>query len=247
MPKIDNSSRDFFFEKCLDTNEVLRKILDLQSSRIPRFLGIEPQKIQVLAPMKAGICGVDNINNQIQNIINPKKPNTNEVVVGDVTFREGDKVMQTQNNYNLEWKRFVDHRIEYGEAVFNGDIGFITNVTPAGAFEVTFEDARIATYQKTDLPQLSLSYAITIHKSQGSEFDVVIMPVIGGASSILTRNLLYTGVTRAKKMVVLVGQLFQLKIMVNNDYTATRYSALKLFLVQQNEKVLRMLSDGQSN
>lgn len=247
MPKIDNTSRDFFFEKCHDSSEVLRKVLDLQSSRIPRFLGLDPQKIQVLAPMKAGVCGVDNINNQIQNIINPKQQDKNEVVVGDVTFREGDKVMQIQNNYNLEWKRFVDHRIEYGEAVFNGDIGFISNVSQAGSVEVTFEDGRIAVYQKTDLPQLSLSYAITIHKSQGSEFDVVIMPVIGGASSILTRNLLYTGVTRAKKMVVLVGQYFHLKMMVDNDYTATRYSALKLFLVQQNEKVLRMLSDGQSN
>lgn len=243
MPKIDNSSHDFFFEKCHDANEVLRKILDLQASRIPRFLGIEPQKIQVLAPMKAGVCGVDNINNQIQNIINPKSYDKGEVVFGDVTFREGDKVMQVQNNYNMEWKRFDGARIEYGEAVFNGDIGFISSITEAGAVEVTFEDGRVAVYQKTDLSQLTLSYAITIHKSQGSEFDVVIMPVIGGASSILTRNLLYTAVTRAKKMVVLVGQYFHLKMMVNNNYTATRYSGLGLFLTEQNEKMLRMVGN----
>lgn len=241
MPKIDNSSKDFFFEKCSDPNEVLRRILDLQAVRIPRFLNTEPQKIQVLAPLKAGVCGVDNINAQIQNIINPRNPQYHDVVVGDVTFRQGDKVMQTQNNYNLEWKRFDGVRTEHGEAVFNGDIGTITNITQAGAVEVTFEDGRIATYQKTDLPQLSLSYAITIHKSQGSEFDVVIMPIIGGASSILTRNLLYTAVTRAKKMVVLVGQYFHLKMMVNNDYTATRYSALSIFLVQQNKKAEMLL------
>lgn len=246
MPQIDNTSRDFFFEKCSDPNEILRRILDMQSSRIPRFLKIEPQKIQVLAPLKAGVCGVDNINSQIQNIINPHNPEQNEVVFGDVVFRQGDKVMQTQNNYNLEWKRLDGVKIEYGEAVFNGDIGTITDVTEAGAVEVTFEDGRIAVYQKTDLPQLSLSYAITIHKSQGSEFDVVIMPIIGGASSILTRNLLYTAVTRAKKMVVLVGQYFHLKMMVNNNYTATRYSALGLFLVQQNDKAEKLINAEQT-
>ena len=246
LPKIDNTSRDFFFEKCTEPNEILRRILDLQSARIPRFLDIEPQKIQVLAPLKAGVCGVDNINAQIQSIINPHNPVRREVVVGDTIFRFGDKVMQMQNNYNLEWKRFDGARIEYGEAVFNGDIGTITDVTEAGAVEVTFEDGRIAVYQKSDLAQLSLSYAITIHKSQGSEFDVVIMPVIGGASSILTRNLLYTGVTRAKKMVVLVGQYFHLKMMVNNDYTATRYSALGVFLVQQNEKAENLINAEQT-
>lgn len=247
MPKIDNTSRDFFFEKCKDSNEILRRVLDLHSSRIPKFLNIEPQKIQILAPLKAGVCGVDNINNKIQNIINPPQRGKPEVAFGDVVFRRGDKVMQTQNNYNLEWKRFDGQRIEYGEAVFNGDIGFISDVTDAGAVEVTFEDGRIATYQKTDLSQLSLSYAITIHKSQGSEFDVVIMPIIGGASSILTRNLLYTGVTRAKKMVVLVGQYFHLKMMVENNYTATRYSALKIFLVEQNKKAEKMLANGQAS
>ena len=247
MPKIDNTSRDFFFEKCKDSNDILRRVLDLHSSRIPRFLNIEPQKIQILAPLKAGVCGVDNINNKVQNIINPPQKGKPEVAFGDVVFRRGDKVMQTQNNYNLEWKRFDGQRIEYGESVFNGDIGFISDVTEAGAVEVTFEDGRIAVYQKTDLPQLSLSYAITIHKSQGSEFDVVIMPIIGGASNILTRNLLYTGVTRAKRMVVLVGQYFHLKLMVENDYTATRYSALKQFLIEQNNKVERMLADGQAS
>ena len=246
MPKIDNSSHDFFFEKCNDQSEILRRILDLQSSRIPRFLNIEPQKIQILAPLKAGVCGVDNINSQVQSIINPHNPQFNEVTLGDIIFRHGDKVMQTQNNYNLEWKRFDGKKVEYGEAVFNGDIGTITDVTDAGAVEVTFEDGRIAVYQKTDLPQLSLSYAITIHKSQGSEFDVVVMPVIGGAPGILTRNLLYTGVTRAKKMVVLVGQYFHLKMMVNNDYTATRYSALSLFLMQQNEKAEKLINAEQT-
>jgi len=238
MPLIDNTSSDFFFEKRNDTNDILRTILDLQVSRIPRFLDIEPQKIQVLAPMRAGVCGVENLNSAIQNILNPKRPNVNEICFGDTIFREGDKVMHTQNNYSLEWKRKNGYIWEHGEAVFNGDMGVITNVeTDAGSVEVTFEDGRIADYTKSDLGQLALSYAITIHKSQGSEFDVVIMPIIGGTSAILTRNLLYTAVTRAKKMVVLVGQLYNLKLMVTNNYTARRYTALNLFLIEQKKKL----------
>ena len=195
--------------------------------------------------MRAGVCGVENLNSSIQNILNPKRPNVNEITFGDTIFREGDKVMHTQNNYSLEWKRQNGYIWEHGEAVFNGDMGVITNVeTDAGSVEVTFEDGRIADYTKSDLGQLALSYAITIHKSQGSEFDVVIMPIIGGTSAILTRNLLYTAVTRAKKMVVLVGQLYNLKLMVNNNYTAKRYTALNLFLIEQKKK-LEKLGNGE--
>jgi len=242
MPIIDNSSRDFFFEKRVEADDILRTIIELQATRIPRFMNIEPQKIQVLAPLRAGVVGVDNLNNNIQNILNPARYGVKEVKHGDTTFRVGDKVMHIVNNYNLEWRKRTNGLWQQGEAVFNGDMGVVTNAFPdASSIEVTFEDGRIANYTKTDLAQLTLSYAITIHKSQGSEFDVVLIPLTGGAPSIMTRNLLYTAVTRAKKMVVLVGQQFHLKIMVNNNYTATRYSALDKFILEQKSKMEDLL------
>ena len=192
--------------------------------------------------MKSGVCGVDNLNNRIQDILNPASINSPEIVVGQTTFRLNDKVMQTANNYNLEWKRASGKMWELGEGVFNGDIGFITGVNLAQhSIEVTFEDGRICEYPRNEIGQLTLSYAITIHKSQGSEFEVVIIPLVGGAPSILTRNLLYTGITRAKQMVVLVGQKFHMQAMIRNNYTAKRYSALKIFL-QEQDAVLKDLT-----
>ncbi len=235
MPKLDNSSKDFFFEQKNEQEDILNTIVELQSKRIPNFLKIDTSKIQVLSPLKSGVCGVDNLNNKLQQVINPQHASSEEIMVGQTIFRKGDKVMQTINNYDLEWQKIVGKFVEYGEGVFNGDIGFITSVNrQIGNLEVTFEDGRVAVYNRTDISQLNLSYAITVHKSQGSEFDVVIMPIIGGAPTILTRNLLYTGVTRAKKMVVLVGKKYQLKFMVENNYTAKRYSALSIFLKEQS-------------
>lgn len=243
MPQLDNSSRDFFFEYKKDQSDVLSAIIDLQSKRIPTFMGIEPLKIQVLAPMRSGVCGVENLNNCLQQVLNPQHVDSKEVYVGKTIFRLNDKVMQTVNNYELAFKKQSGNMWEYGEGVFNGDIGFITDVNrQIGSVEVTFEDGRIAEYSRADIGQLTLSYAITVHKSQGSEFDVVIMPIVGGAPTILTRNLLYTAVTRAKKMVVLVGQKYQLKIMVDNNYTAKRYSALKFFLDEQSKNMEMLLS-----
>lgn len=238
MPILDNSSRDFFFENRQQQQEILRTIVDMQCSRIPKFLSIEPIKIQVLAPMRNGTCGVDNLNLMIQEVLNPPSSNKAEIVVGQTTFRVGDKVMQTVNNYQLEWRRQKGRSWELGEAVFNGDIGFVTEIDfKRNIMEITFDDGRVCEYPRGEISQLTLSYATTVHKSQGSEFDVVIMPIIGGAPQILTRNLLYTGVTRAKKMVVLVGQKFHLKMMVQNNYTATRYSTLSTFLRKQNESL----------
>lgn len=243
MPQLDNSSKDFFFEYKSDQADVLNTIVDLQSNRIPKFMHIEPLKIQVLAPMRSGLCGVENLNSRLQEKLNPQHASSKEISFGKTLFRLNDKVMQTVNNYDLTWQKQTDGLFEYGEGVFNGDIGFITDVNrQMGSLEVTFEDGRIAEYSHADLSQLMLSYAITVHKSQGSEFDVVIMPIIGGAPTIITRNLLYTAVTRAKKMVVLVGQKFQLKIMVANNYTAKRYSALKFFLIEQSKNMEMLLS-----
>lgn len=242
MPQLDNSSNDFFFEYKAEQGDVLNTIVDLQANRIPKFMHIDPLKIQVLSPMRSGICGVENLNNCLQQALNPQHANSSEISFGKTIFRLNDKVMQIVNNYDQTWMKQNNGLWEYGDGVFNGDIGFVTNVNrQMGSLEVTFEDGRVAEYSHADLNQLVLSYAITVHKSQGSEFDVVIMPIIGGAPTIITRNLLYTAVTRAKKMVVLVGQKFQLKIMVANNYTAKRYSALKFFLIEQSKNMEMLL------
>ena len=237
MPILDNASSDFFFEAKKDQLEIMRTIIDLQVNRLPKYLNIEPNKIQVLAPMRIAVCGVDNLNKELQARINPKSDLKPEIITENCTYRLNDKVMQIANNYEQTWTRNINYFVEEGVGVFNGDIGYIESINLAQMeLTVLFEDGRRAVYPRSELNQLVLSYAITIHKSQGSEFDVVIMPVIGGPSMILTKNLLYTGVTRAKKMVVLVGTKFNLKRMIDNNYQATRFSYLKEFLIKENTR-----------
>lgn len=241
MPMIDNTSLDFFFESKDDPEIIKNTIIDLVTKRLPKFLKIEPQQIQVLAPLKAGVCGIENLNKELQSCINPQSPQKRQVEFGQNIFREGDKVMQMSNNYDLEWKKKGLFAEETGQGVFNGDIGVIETVDPQTCeVVVMFEDGRRCLYTRPDLIDLSLSYAITIHKSQGSEFDTIIIPAIAGPSIILTRNLIYTAVTRAKKMVVIVGEKQYLKRMVSNKYTATRYTLLKKLLVNANEKIATM-------
>lgn len=244
MPKIDNKSKDFFFKQTQDASESLDNILDFVTVRLPKFYDIEPSKIQVLAPMKNGACGVERLNIELQKLINPPAINKDELGDEKVIFRYGDKVMQTVNDYELEWsKALPEGGVEMGTGVFNGDIGKIVNVNfHEKKITVMFEDGRIAVYDRTQSANLVLAYAITIHKSQGSEFDVVVMPIIGGASKILTRNLLYTAITRAKKVVVLVGSKFYLHRMVQNNYTAKRYTALKYFLLNPNKNISSTLN-----
>ena len=208
------------------------------TKRIPSFANVEPMQIQVLAPLKAGVCGIDNLNRTLQEIINPPSQRKMEINVGFTTFREGDKVMQMSNDYNLVWHKRNGFIEEEGEGVFNGDIGQIESIDfQTGETTVLFEDGRRCLYPRTDVGELSLAYAITIHKSQGSEFDVVVIPIIAGTSLILTRNLIYTAVTRAKKMVVLVGEKKNLKRMVSNAYTVKRFTLLTS-LLQEQQKVV---------
>ena len=241
MPIIDNSSSDFFFEEKFELDEIKNSVVDLVTRRLPNFTNLDSTQIQVLAPMKAGVCGIDNLNKTLQEIINPPSMKKFEIQVGTNILRVGDKVMQTVNNYNLVWKRMNGFLEEEGEGIFNGDIGYIELIDyQTGETVVMFDDGRRCIYPRTDVGDLSLAYAITIHKSQGSEFDVVVIPVISGASIILTRNLIYTAVTRAKKMVVLVGEKKNLKRMVANAYTVKRFTLLKDLLIESVEKVSKL-------
>lgn len=238
MPLIDNTSKDFFFEEKAELNDIKNSIVDMVTSRLPKFTGLESSQIQVLAPLKAGVCGIDNLNRTLQEKLNPPAIKKAELLVGETIYRVGDRVMQTANNYNLTWKRLNGFIEEEGEGVYNGDLGFIENIDfQTGEFLVEFEDGRRCIYPRTDITQLSLAYAITIHKSQGSEFDVVIIPCIAGPSMILTRNLIYTAVTRAKKTVVLVGEKKNLRRMVANNYTVQRFTLLKDLLIEQDDKI----------
>ena len=238
MPLINNSSKDFFFEEKSELNEIKNSIVDMVTRRLPKFTGLESGQIQVLAPLKAGVCGIDNLNKCLQESINPPSIKKMELVVGNTIFRVGDKVMQTTNNYNLVWKKMNGFVEEEGEGVFNGDIGNIELIDfQTGEMVVDFEDGRRCLYPRTEVSQLSLAYAITIHKSQGSEFDVIIIPAIAGPAMILTRNLIYTAVTRAKKMVVIVGEQKNLKRMVSNNYTVQRFTLLKELLITSNKKI----------
>ncbi len=241
MPLIDNTSLDFFFESKNEPEMIKNTILELVTKRLPKYLSIEPKQIQVLAPLKAGVCGIENLNRCLQESINPPDDSKRQLEFSRIIFREGDKVMQMSNNYELEWTKHGKFADEIGKGVFNGDIGTISTIDAlTGEIIVEFEDGRICKYTRLDLSDLSLSYAITIHKSQGSEFDVIIIPAIAGPSIILTRNLIYTAVTRAKKMVVIVGEKQYLRRMVSNKYTATRFTNLKRLLIEANKKITEL-------
>ncbi len=244
MPVFDNTSNDFFFESHEDANEIKESIINLVTTRLPNFAKIEPSKIQILAPLKAGASGTLNLNTSLQDKINPSRYGKSELLIGKTIFREGDKVMQTSNNYDLMWKRKTGPLVEEGSGVFNGDIGYIHKINQGtGETEVWFEDGRECIYQRTEIGELNLAYAITIHKSQGSEFDIVVIPVISGPAIILNRNLIYTAITRAKKMVVLVGSKKNLRRMISNVNTIQRQTMLKEFIIESNKK-LKMLYES---
>ena len=231
MPTIYNSSKDFFYENEKDLEICAEKIVDLISTRMPKHFNINAEKIQVLAPMRAGVCGIDNLNKKLQMVLNPYFKGI-QIQDEYTKYHVGDKVMQTVNNYDMSYTKqgkFGD--TEEGTGVYNGDIGKIIDISP-NTYETTveFEDGKKCIYPRNDLNQLTLAYAITIHKSQGSEFDAVVIPLVPGAPVIITRNLLYTAITRAKKVVVLIGPKQHLARMIYNNYTSKRYTLLKEFL-----------------
>lgn len=229
MPKLNEKGTDFFFIRNDIQEGILNTIIDLINTRLPKFNSNwdKLKSIQVLVPMKKGVLGVTNLNEKIQNVLNPKAPYKKEKEFRSMIFREGDKVMQIKNNYSLKWTRIAGKGEHEGSGVFNGDMGFIENIDLEGKkLSIIFDDERRVIYDFMYLDELDLAYAITIHKSQGSEFPVVIIPAYMGASLLMNRNLLYTGITRAKEMVVVVGIPKALKYMVDNTRSMERYSSL---------------------
>jgi exodeoxyribonuclease V alpha subunit len=224
-----NKGKDFFFIKEQDPNKIVNIILDLCKERLPSYYGVDPVKdIQVLTPMKKGEVGLNSLNRHLQEVLNPKGPYKKERQIGEEIFRVGDKVMQIKNNYSIEWEVIEGGlAVERGEGVFNGDLGTIMDIDDeSGTLKVLFDEGKEVEYTFDQLDELKLSYAITIHKSQGSEFPIVVMPIYSGPQMLLTRNLLYTAITRAKKLVVLVGEEKYLMMMIKNNRIDKRYSSL---------------------
>ena len=234
MPLLNEKNTDFFFERQMSLQQAADTIVALTTQRLPRFLKFgddwrsrSVREIQVLAPMKKGECGVQALNIRLQEALNPPAPGKPSITYGETIFRVGDKVMQTRNDYDMEWRRRVNLGWEDGKGVFNGDVGFVTAVdTENHALTVRFDDEKDAEYTGQQLEDLDLAYCLSVHKSQGSEFPVVILPVVYGPMMLLTRNLFYTALTRARKLVVLVGREEIIRQMVENDHIMKRYTTL---------------------
>lgn len=240
-PVLNEKEKDFFFMKRFDTNALSDTILELVTTRLPRYLNCDQKDIQVLTPMRKSHLGTIRLNSILQNEINPKDGYKSEKEFRKFIFREGDKVMQIKNNYDLTWTVFDGRRrkVDEGVGVFNGDEGVIEKIDNDGEYmEVVFDDTKVVKYDFTQLDELELSYAITIHKSQGSEYRAVIIPIHYGPEMLLNRNLIYTAVTRAKELAVLVGIPDALYKMIDNNRQIDRYTALKKRIMEMKEVTL---------
>ncbi len=227
--EINNKSRDFFFLKRYDADIIIRVVIALIQEKLPKYVEAKPFEIQVLTPMRKGLLGVERLNQILQRYLNPPDAFKKEKEIGQGLFREGDKVMQVRNNYQLEWEIRGRYGIpiEKGVGVFNGDTGIIKTINEfAETAEVEFEDGRWAEYSFKQLDELELAYAVTIHKSQGSEYPAVIIPLLSGPRMLMNRNLLYTAVTRARKCVTVVGSEETFRDMIRNEKQQRRYSSL---------------------
>ena len=227
---LSNKSSDFFFLKRQDADIIIRVVIALIQEKLPRYVEAKPFDIQVLTPMRKGLLGVERLNQILQRYLNPPDPSKKEKEYGQGLFREGDKVMQIRNNYQIE--REIRGRygipVDKGVGVFNGDTGILKSINEfSETAEVEFEDGRCAEYSFKQLEELELAYAVTIHKSQGSEYPAVVIPVHSGPRMLMTRNLIYTAVTRAKSCVCLVGIPEVFQAMVDNEVEQKRYSGLK--------------------
>ena len=231
MPDLTEKHKDFFFLPRSSDAEIAHTIADLYKNRLPASYGPQTvNKIQVITPSRRGESGTDNLNVLLQSSLNPKDKSKREKVFRDKVFREGDRVMQTKNNYDIEW----ESGLKNGVGIFNGDIGVIREIDQAEQYmEILFDDRRVL-YDFSLLEDLEHAYAVTVHKSQGSEYPIVIIPIYSCPPMLMTRNLLYTAVTRAQEMVILVGREEYVRKMVENDRKAQRYTCLRQRLAEKN-------------
>lgn len=228
---LDNKSMDFFFLKRYDANVIISIVITLIQKKLPKFVDAQPYDIQVLTPMRKGLLGVERLNGILQQYLNPPEKEKKEKEHGNGLFREGDKVMQIKNNYQIEWevRGLYGIPVEKGVGVFNGDTGILREInTFAETVTVEFDERKFVEYSFKQLDELELAYAITIHKAQGSEYPAVIIPLLGGPKMLMNRNLLYTAVTRARKCVTLVGDEKTFEEMENNRMEQSRYTTLDL-------------------
>lgn len=229
MVVLDNKSEDFFFLKRQDANTIISVVITLLQKKLPKYVDAEMYDIQVLTPMRKGLLGVERLNRILQEYLNPPDRKKAEKEYGEKLFREGDKVMQIKNNYQLEWEIATKYGlvVDKGVGIFNGDMGVITNInTYNETLEVEYDEKRKVTYPFQLLDELELAYAITIHKAQGSEYPAVVIPLLPGPRQLYHRNLLYTAVTRAKKCVTLVGSDATFYEMIQNAHEQNRYTSL---------------------
>lgn len=226
---LDNKSMDFFFLKRYDADVIINVVLQLIKQKLPKFVDATPYDIQVLTPMRKGLLGVERLNGILQRYMNPPANDKVEKEYGSTVFREGDKVMQTKNNYQLAWEIRTKFglTVDKGLGIFNGDMGIIRQINDfAEQMIIEFDEGRMVEYPYKLLDELELAYAITIHKSQGSEYPAVVIPLLGGPMMLMNRNLLYTAVTRARKCVTLVGNEVTFRQMIQNTSQQKRYSGL---------------------
>lgn len=228
--ELDNKSKDFFFLERNDVNVIYKHMIQLIHDKLPKYVNASSMDIQVLTPMRKGPLGVEILNGILQKYLNPSNVNKKEHISGEMIYREGDKVMQIRNNYQLEWEVVSKYGIpiDKGMGVFNGDTGTIVEINnEASSLVVEFDEHRRITYSFSQLDEINLAYAITIHKSQGSEYPAVILPLLAGPQLLFNRNLLYTAVTRAKNCVAILGKKEKIYEMIQNESENKRYTAFK--------------------
>jgi exodeoxyribonuclease V alpha subunit len=235
-PDLSTRDNDFFFLRRNTAGSVLSTVTELVSKRLPASYGYSPlEDIQVLTPQRKGELGVYAINESLQQALNPPQKGKREYKSTFATFREGDKVLQTRNNYDIEWEK--PGTTEKGMGIYNGDIGIIRRIDMIGSsMEIDFDDRRCS-YTLDMANELELAYAVTVHKSQGSEYNAVVLPIYGGYDKLYFRNLLYTAVTRARKLLIIVGSDSRVYQMVDNNRKMLRYTGLRYFLQQEAKPI----------
>ena len=236
---LGSRSRDFFFLRRSDPNLIISNIIELIRDKLPGYVDAKPFDIQVLAPMRKGALGVERLNRILQEYLNPPSDEKKEKIFGDLKFRVGDKVMQVKNNYQIEWEIRGGRYgivVERGQGIFNGDMGVIREVNDfANILTIEFDEGRFVDYPYSNLEELELAYAVTIHKSQGSEYPAVILPLLTGPRMLFSRNLLYTAVTRARKCVMILGSEETVRGMIENATQKSRYTSLDERILEMRE------------